>query len=118
MELIWQTKEQGDIGEPVMGYANSETDHSNIVDIQPVESERDLNAAPATDKGQCRIYCRVSAGTTGGSRILLPKDMIIECTFVVVSNFGISCPAKQVATEFQHIVRTTSLTGISGQMFG
>ena len=51
-------------------------------------------------------------------RVLLPEDMIIECTFVVVGNFGISCPAKQVATEFQHIVCTTSLTGISGQMFG
>lgn len=70
VKLIWQTKEQGDIGEPVMGYANSETDHSNIVDIQPVESGRDLNAAPATDKGQCRIYCRVSAGTTGGSGLI------------------------------------------------
>ncbi len=74
VKLYWQTKEQGDIGEPVMGYANSETDHTNIVDIKPVESGRDLVLNPATDVGQCNIYCRVNPGTTGGSGLIAAYD--------------------------------------------
>lgn len=74
VKLYWQTKEQGDIGEPVMGYANSETDHTNIVDIKPVESGRNLVLNPATDIGQCNIYCRVNPGTTGGSGLIAAYD--------------------------------------------
>lgn len=74
VKLYWQTKEQGDIGEPVMGYANSETDHTNIVDIKPIESGRDLVLNPATDTGQCNIYCRVNPGTTGGSGLIAAYD--------------------------------------------
>ena len=74
VKLYWQTKEQGDIGEPVMGYANSETDHTNIVDIKAVESGRDLVQNPATDVGQCNIYCRVNSGTIGGSGLIAAYD--------------------------------------------
>ena len=34
VKLLWQTKENGDVGDPVMGIANSDDDHTNIVDIK------------------------------------------------------------------------------------
>ena len=34
VKLLWQTKENGDVGDPVMGIANGSNDHTNIVDIK------------------------------------------------------------------------------------
>ena len=33
VKVLWQTKEYGDIGDPILGVVNSSTDHTNIVDI-------------------------------------------------------------------------------------
>lgn len=53
VKLIWQTKENGDVGDPVMGVVNSTTDHTNIVDMK-----------------NGLIYCRVAPNTTGGSGLI------------------------------------------------
>ena len=73
MKLLWQTKEDGDIGEPVMGIVNSAEDHTNIVDIKRTDGTT-VGQNPVTDKGQCRIYCRVAPGTTGGSGVIAAYD--------------------------------------------
>lgn len=72
VKLLWQFKEDGDVGEPVMGVVNSEDDHTNIVDIKDL-SGNGLTTA-ATAEGQCRIYCRVASGTTGGSGLIAAYD--------------------------------------------
>ena len=63
VKLLWQTKEDGDLGDPVMGVVTAADDHTNIVDIKRIDG----NSLPATAKGQARIYCRVAPNTTGGS---------------------------------------------------
>ena len=73
VKLLWQTKEDGDIGEPVMGIVNSAEDHTNIVDIKRTDGTA-VGQNPVTDKGQCRIYCRVAPGTTGGSGVIAACD--------------------------------------------
>ncbi|WP_262902453.1 DUF4906 domain-containing protein [Bacteroides fragilis] len=73
VKLLWQTKEDGDIGEPVMGIVNSAEDHTNIVDIKRTDGTA-VGQNPVTDKGQCRIYCRVAPGTTGGSGVIAAYD--------------------------------------------
>ncbi len=76
VKLLWQTKEEGDLGEPVMGIVNSETDHSNIVEIKPADGNTNLDPASYafTAANQCRIYCRVAPGTTGGSGLIAAYD--------------------------------------------
>lgn len=66
VKLLWQTKENGDLGDPVMGVVNSATDHSNIVELKRIDGG---DGAP-TKKGQARIYCRVAPNTTGGSGVI------------------------------------------------
>ena len=56
VKVLWQTLENGDIGDPVLGTVNASNDHANIVDIK---YGNDFNTA--------RIYCRVAPNTTGGS---------------------------------------------------
>ena len=56
VKVLWQTKENGDIGDPVLGVVNSSDDHKNIVDL--------ING---DDFDKARIYCRVAPNTTGGS---------------------------------------------------
>ena len=63
VKLLWQTRENGDLGDPVMGVANASDDHTNIVDIKRIDG----SSLPATNKDQARIYCRVAPNTTGGS---------------------------------------------------
>ena len=53
VKLLWQTKENGDVGDPVMGVVNSESDHTNIVDFK-----------------NNLIYCRVAPNTTGGNGLI------------------------------------------------
>ena len=73
VKLLWQTRENGDVGDPVMGIANSDDDHTNIVDIKRIDNN-DISGNPANDKGQCRIYCRVAANTTGGNGVIAAYD--------------------------------------------
>ncbi|MBC5644636.1 DUF4906 domain-containing protein [Parabacteroides sp. BX2] len=56
VKVLWQTKEYGDIGDPILGVVNSSTDHANIVDMTNGESVENA-----------RIYCRIAPNTIGGS---------------------------------------------------
>ena len=70
VKLLWQTKENGDIGDPIMGVVNSNTDHINIVDILRNDRNEVTLSDPLTDAGQGRIYCRVAPNTTGGNGVI------------------------------------------------
>ena len=59
VKVLWQTLENGDIGDPVLGTVNSSDDHTNIVDIKV-----------GTNFDDARIYCRVAPNTTGGSGVI------------------------------------------------
>ena len=52
VKMLWQTKENGDVGDPVMGVVNAADDHTNIVELENGESFADA-----------RIYCRVASNT-------------------------------------------------------
>ncbi|WP_300703937.1 DUF4906 domain-containing protein [Bacteroides sp.] len=73
VKLLWQTRENGDVGDPVMGLANSDNDHTNIVDIRRMDGS-DITVSPANSKGQCLIYCRVAANTSGGNGAIAAYD--------------------------------------------
>ena len=75
VKLIWQTKENGDIGEPVMGVVTSDDDHTNIVDIKYINNpETEITSNPITQENQARIYCRVAPNTTGGNGLIAALD--------------------------------------------
>lgn len=65
VKVDWQTKENGDVGDPVLGVVNlsapgtADDDHTNIVDL-----------ANGQDFETARIYCRVASNTTGGSGLI------------------------------------------------
>ena len=59
VKVLWQTKENGDVGDPVLGTVTSSDDHTNIVDLANYE-----------DLEQARIYCRVAPNTTGGNGVI------------------------------------------------
>ena len=59
VKVLWQTLENGDVGDPVLGTVNSPDDHTNIVDLKNGDSFADA-----------RIYCRVAPNTTGGSGLI------------------------------------------------
>lgn len=59
VKVLWQTKENGDVGDPVLGIVNSSEDHTNIVSVSNGE-----------DFDKARIYCRVAPNTTGGSGVI------------------------------------------------
>ncbi|WP_293672688.1 DUF4906 domain-containing protein [uncultured Parabacteroides sp.] len=63
VKVLWQTLENGDVGDPVLGTVNSSTDHTNIVDLTIGNSFADT-----------RIYCRVAPNTTGGSGLIAAYD--------------------------------------------
>ena len=63
VKVLWQTKENGDVGDPVLGVVNSSTDHTNIVDLKDGDSFADA-----------RIYCRTAPNTTGGSGLIAAYD--------------------------------------------
>ena len=69
VKLLWQTKENGDIGDPVMGVVNSADDHSNVVDIKRTDGTS-ISDNPLKAVGDGRIYCRVAPNTTGGSGVI------------------------------------------------
>lgn len=63
VKVLWQTKENGDVGDPVLGVASSAEDHTNIVELKNGE-----------DFARARIYCRVASNTTGGSGVIAAYD--------------------------------------------
>ncbi|WP_301704812.1 DUF4906 domain-containing protein, partial [uncultured Parabacteroides sp.] len=67
VKVLWQTLEDGDVGDPVLGVANSDGDHTNIVDIVKNDGTAVSASSPLTAKDQGRIYCRIAPNTTGGS---------------------------------------------------
>lgn len=60
VKVLWQTKENGDLGDPVLGVVNSNNDHKNIVELKNGESFE--NAC---------IYCRVAPNTSGGNGVIV-----------------------------------------------
>lgn len=73
VKLVWQTRENGDVGDPVVGIVNSSTDHSNIVEIKRTDGAS-IETVPAKLPDECRIYCRVAANTTGGNGLIAAYD--------------------------------------------
>ena len=74
VKLLWQTKENGDIGDPVMGVVNSSDDHTNIVDLK-----------------DGLIYCRVAPNTSGGSGLIAAynnKEEILWSWFIWVTDYN------------------------------
>ena len=63
VKVLWQTKENGDVGDPVLGVVNSSNDHTNIVDIMNGSSFENA-----------RIYCRIAPNTEGGSGVIAAYD--------------------------------------------
>ena len=63
VKVLWQTLEDGDLGDPVLGVVNSSEDHTNIVELR--------NGSSLTD---ARIYCRVAPNTSGGSGVIAAYD--------------------------------------------
>ena len=59
VRVLWQTLENGDVGDPVLGTVNSSDDHVNIVELKSGSSFTDA-----------RIYCRVAPNTTGGNGLI------------------------------------------------
>lgn len=70
VKLLWQTKENGDVGDPVMGIVNSDSDHTNIVEIKHADGTEVTLSSPLSGSGDGRIYCRVAPNTTGGSGLI------------------------------------------------
>ena len=67
VRVLWQTKENGDLGDPVLGVVNSGNDHTNVVDIKMIGGGDVSAESLVTDINQAYIYCRVAPNTTGGS---------------------------------------------------
>ncbi len=70
VKVLWQTLEDGDLGDPALGVVNkyapqvpAEDDHTNIVELKNGDSLTDA-----------RIYCRVVPNTTGGSGLIAAYD--------------------------------------------
>ena len=63
VKVLWQTLENGDVGDPVLGTANSSADHTNIVDL-----------TDGANFDKARIYCCVAPNTTGGSGVIAAYD--------------------------------------------
>ena len=51
VKLLWQTKENGDVGDPTMGIANSNDDHTNIVDVKRTDGST-ITTVPEADLGK------------------------------------------------------------------
>ena len=56
-----------------MGIANTEEDHTNIVDIKRDDGQ-DITKNPLSGQGQGRIDCRVAPNTTGGSGLIAARN--------------------------------------------
>lgn len=101
VKLLWQTKENGDVGDPVMGIVNSEDDHTNVVDIRR-EDRLPLASNPLTAPAEGRIYCRVSPNTTGGNGVIAAYDAggnILWSWHVWVTDYNPDASGNTTITE-------------------
>ncbi|MCD8094508.1 MAG: DUF4906 domain-containing protein [Bacteroides sp.] len=73
VKVVWQTRENGDTGDPVLGIANSGSDHTNIVELVGTNNAP-LPTNGYTQPGDCRIYCRVAPNTIGGNGLTAAYD--------------------------------------------
>ncbi|MCD8092376.1 MAG: DUF4906 domain-containing protein [Bacteroides sp.] len=76
VKVLWQTRENGDTGDPVLGIVNSSTDHTNIVELTGVDNKSLTSVVTTgyTGSGQCHIHCRVAPGTIGGNGVIAAYD--------------------------------------------
>ena len=74
VRVIWQTKENGDVGDPVLGVVTSDTDHTNIVDIKKNDGSSVSKGSTLTTINQGCIYCRVAPNTSGGNGLIAAYD--------------------------------------------
>ena len=94
VKVLWQTKENGDVGDPTLGAVSSDSDHTNIVDLKYGE-----------DFSTARIYCRVAPNTTGGSGVIAAYDAdegqgnIIWSWHVWVTDYAPSATANETVLE-------------------
>ena len=87
VKVLWQTKENGDVGDPALGVVTSSDDHTNIVDLKN-----------GGDFGNARIYCRVAPNTTGGSGVIAACDIdgnILWSWHVWITNYSPSATANE-----------------------
>lgn len=87
VKVLWQTKENGDLGDPTLGVVISDDDHTNIVELKNGDSFTDA-----------RIYCRVAPNTTGGSGVIAACDTngnILWSWHVWVTNYSPSATANE-----------------------
>ena len=94
VKVLWQTKENGDVGDPVLGVVNSSTDHTNIVDL-----------IDGDNFDKARIYCRVAPNTTGGSGLIAAYDgkdgtgNILWSWHIWVTDYAPSATANETILE-------------------
>ncbi|WP_455664002.1 DUF4906 domain-containing protein [Phocaeicola sp.] len=77
VKVFWQTRENGDTGDPVLGIANnSVTDHTNIVELTNADntSLTSVSATAFTEENKCHIHCRVAPNTIGGNGLIAAYD--------------------------------------------
>ena len=51
-------------------------------------------------------------------RVLLPQDMIVQGTLIIIGHLGRSLPTKQMAAQLQHIISTTGFARVTADMLG
>ncbi len=77
VKILWQTRENGDTGDPVLGIANnSVTDHTNIVELTNADntSLTSVSETAFTEENKCHIHCRVAPNTIGGNGLIAAYD--------------------------------------------
>ena len=76
VKVLWQTRENGDTGDPVLGVVNSSTDHTNIVELTGTDNKSLASVVTTgyTAPDQCHIHCRVAPNTTGGNGVIAAYD--------------------------------------------
>ena len=91
VKLLWQTRENGDLGEPAIGIVNSSIDHVNIVNVKRNDGSEVSASSPLTGRDQGRIYCRIAPNTMGGNGIIAAynvKDEIIWSWHLWVTDYN------------------------------
>nr|WP_303794881.1 DUF4906 domain-containing protein [Bacteroides intestinalis] len=104
VKLLWQTRESGDVGDPVIGIANSATDHTNIVEaLKTVDGTSLSKTNTATAAGQCRIYCRVSSAAKGGGNGVIAaydvNDAILWSWHIWVTDYKPDATGSETVLE-------------------
>ena len=111
VKLYWQTKEDGDVGDPVMGSVNQNnadialSDHTNIVDAKHTDGSAVTPEAPLTTTNGGRIYCRTASNTTGGNGVIVAYNQakaILWSWHVWVTDYAPSAKGNSTVTEPLH----------------